>query len=183
MLGINNSKPQDEDTTLDSDAAALVGGEGAFGPEGESARKAILAGQLVVQAIRSALESISTLDFRDELVKMLRIYPSPLRTKALEVVYEDLGGMANIGGRPAARARLSLLTRNLYERPYDSEVKDDRGVVLQGVKLVEEIGRIGKEIRRIAKMKGSDWRDVAGEWIAARMDEYSSNIELVSIIV
>lgn len=101
---------------------------------------------------------------------MLRTYPSPLRTRALEVVYEDLGRAAGGSGKIAARARLLLLTKGLYDRAYEAGAEDKAGLVLSGVPLVEEMGRIGKEIRRSAKSADSDWLDLAGEWLATLVE-------------
>lgn len=172
---------------IDGAAGDIVGGEGAFGEDGEEARKAILGGQLVLQAIRSALEGVpadepeqligegSGMAFRQGLLDMLRMYPSPLRIKCLEVVYADLN---SIGGEQKGQASLMLLTRGLYDRPYDPAVKEQAGVVLQGVELVEEIGRIGKAIKGAVKGAGPDFGLLAGQWLDARIRE-SDNDDLV----
>jgi U3 small nucleolar RNA-associated protein 6 len=169
-----------------------IGGEGSFGPEGEDARKAILGGQLVLQAIRSALaatpvtsgSSTTTLngglDFREGLLATLRAYPSPLRLTCLEVVYADLEKAAEGGGRAGAQARMLLLTRGLYDRPYEAGRKDDGRVVLEGVELVEAVGTIGKEIRKAVKIAGPEFGEVAGVWLDQRIQENRENPELVS---
>lgn len=165
------------------DDEELIDGQGSFGPEGEDARKAILSGQLVVHAIGSALQAAVTesgIGLGEELLGMLRTYPSPLRSKALEVVYEALEEVAKKTDKAGARARLFILTKRLYDRPYDPTVKDEGGVVLSGLELVEELGRIGREIRRIAKgTKGSDWADVAGAWLGEQIDSFGRNGDLV----
>lgn len=181
----------------DGDVDALVGGDGAFGPEGEDARRAILAGQLVVHALESALAKVPAGDagrdagadpavaadgmaFRENLLTMLRAYPSPLRAKALDVVYADLEHIVASGGRDGARARLALLTRPLYDRAYEPGVEDKPGIVLEGVDLVEALGSIGKEVRAVAKKAGPAWGDVAGEWIVDRIRDAKDNTDLVS---
>lgn len=169
----------------------LVGGEGSFGPDGEDARKAILAGQLVVHAIDSALDAIPCsagpagtepdgLSFRQQLLDMLRKYPSPLRARALDVVYEDLGKAAGSGSdRVAARARLHLLTKGLYDRAYVAGEEEKGDMALSGVPLVEELGKIGKEIRRSAKTSGPDWLEVAGDWLADLVESTELSEDLV----
>lgn len=183
VLGINGTAVTLEDSAFQGNDQELIGGEGSFGPEGEEARQAILAGQLVVHAISSALEVISAkggTGFREELLDMLRVYPSPLRSKALVVVYDDLEEIARRGGKAGAQARLLVLTKRLYDRPYDPTIQDNGGMVLSGLQLVEEIGRIGKDIRRSAKTaKGSDWADVAGSWMATHIDQLKGNDDLV----
>lgn len=178
VLGINMEN-KSTDKEFDGDAAALAGGDGAFGEEGEEARRAILSGQLVIHAIQEALGKVSPtgreiengevldgMDFRTGLIAMLRSYPSPLRTKALGVVYEDLEKVAAAGGMAGAQARLSLVTRPLYDREYEAGEKPTAGVVLNGVALVEALGGIGKEIRSTAKKAGPEFVEVAGIWLA-----------------
>ncbi|RSH93825.1 U3 snoRNP protein [Saitozyma podzolica] len=192
VLGIKNelaSSTSRSEVDFEGDPEALIGGEGAFGPEGEEARKAILAGQLVVHALTSALEAIPLnappeeegdgIAFRESLLTMLRSYPSPLRTRCLKVVYDELEAGSKAGGRNAARARLLLLTKGLYDRPYDPERRDDGGVVLEGVYLVEELGGIGKEIRKASKEDtAGDWVDVAGGWLAKQIELCGDNKDL-----
>ncbi|KAK8869541.1 hypothetical protein IAR55_000107 [Kwoniella newhampshirensis] len=181
----------DEGGEYDGNAEALAGGEGAFGPEGEDARKAILAGQLVVHALASALEAIPStaptnglegdgMTFREELLTLFRHYPSPLRTKCLSAMYEDLDTIARGDDTFAARAKLLSLARKLYDRQYQEEVEEDQGeVVLEGVELVEELGTIGKEIRKSAKGNhGSAWLDVAGEWLVDQIEGCEDNEQL-----
>lgn len=189
VLGINvepQSRSPDESGAVDPDV--LTGGEGSFGPEGEDARKSILAGELVVHAIKQALETIMAdgvggMEFRDGLLAMLRIYPSALRGKALEAVYEDLDTIARSGGEIGAKARLTKLTRGLYDRPYDPAVRDEGGVVLSGVDLVEEIGRIGKGIKKAANEGGQEWSTLAGDWLFSQLDQCEQNPELVSWLI
>lgn len=185
VLGIENRSEQPSEVSFQGNDEELLAGQGSFGPEGEQARKAILAGQLVVHAISSALDAIPADEdtaFREELLGLLRTYPSPLRTQALGVVYDDLELTATRGGKAGAEARLLALTKHLYDRPYDSSRRDEGTVVLQGVELVEEIGRIGKEIRRHAKgAKGSVWADVAEGWLGEQLDQNGDNLGLVSV--
>lgn len=187
VLGISNTAQPSAVAWEES-----TGGEGSFGPEGEDARKAILGGQLVLQAIRSALaatpvtfgssssNSNGGLDFREGLLATLRTYPSPLRPTCLEVVYGDLEKVAEWGGRAGAQARMLLLTKGLYDRPYEARRKDDGRVVLEGVELVEAIGTIGKEIRKAVKSAGAVFGEVAGLWLDQRIQENKENPELVS---
>ena len=174
LLGIDETEGERSRDTSQGDDRELLAGQGSFGPEGEEARKALLAGQLVMHAIKSALEAIPIhegVGFREGLLGLLRIYPSKLRSKGMEVVYGDLEKMSGGDGVADARARLLVLTRRLYDRAYDSARKETPGIVLDGVELVEELGRIGKEIRQNAKMaKGSQWSEIAGSWLAAQLD-------------
>lgn len=170
------------------DPDALTGGEGSFGPEGEDARKSILSGQLVIHAINSALTSISSTEvggteFRLSLLDTLRIYPSALRSKCLQVVYEDLETISSqTGTSEAATARFTLVTNELYDRPYEPERKDEGGVILEGGDLVDAVGRIGKEIRTVAKSGkyGRDWLELSGEWIVQQISTCGDNSDLVS---
>ncbi|ORY29987.1 U3 small nucleolar RNA-associated protein 6-domain-containing protein [Naematelia encephala] len=195
VLGIKLAEEVPRDSAFEGDSEALIGGEGAFGPEGEDARKAILAGQLVVEAIKPALEAIQPgtdtddvdsedgMAFRQGLVQMLRTYPSPLRTKCLEAIYEELGRIADRGEQQGAKARLVLVTKALYDQAYDPDRKDQGGVVLEGVELVEEYGRIAKEIRKIAKsMTGPDWGDAVGPWLVEQIKQNVENTDLVSFV-
>jgi U3 small nucleolar RNA-associated protein 6 len=185
VLGVNiESKPA---PGSEVDPNALTGGEGSFGPDGEDARKSILSGQLIIHAINSALAAIPSseaegMEFRESLVRLLRIYPSALRTKCLEVVYSDLEGIAESAGDEATRARFMVLTKELYDRPYSPGTKDEGGVVLEGAELVDAIGRIGKEIRAVAKSGkgGSAWLDMAGQWLVQQMALCGDNTDLVS---
>lgn len=144
--------------TFVEDAAVLAGGEGAFGPEGEPARKAILAGQLVITAIESALKSVKTYEFQHGLVVLLRRYPTPLRLKLLDAVYERLGAE-----QADARLSLLLLTRELYDRAYVPG-EEEQEVVLSGVELVDAIGRIAPQLKDV-KSKPEGWGDVAAQWL------------------
>ncbi|TXT13606.1 hypothetical protein VHUM_00973 [Vanrija humicola] len=188
VLGIASKPAEGGDDAFDGDVEALAGGEGAFGPEGEDARRAILSGQLVVHALESALGKVSAtgheknengdivsgIAFREGLLSLLRSYPSPLRTKALGVVYADLERVAAAGGEAGAQARVLLLSRPLLDRPYDPEVRDEGGLVVSGLELVNAYGKIGKEIRSAAKTAGPEFIDEVSKWLAARI---ASDIE------
>jgi U3 small nucleolar RNA-associated protein 6 len=181
VLGVN-IEPKENSNGVDPDA--LTGGEGSFGPEGEDARKSILAGQLIIHAINSALQAIQEeggMEFRKSLIDLLRIYPSALRSKCLDVVYADLERIAKERGEDAAEARFMVLTKELYDRPYDPERKDVGGVVLEGGDLVDAIGKIGKEIRSVAKSGkgGEKWLDMAGKWLVEQMELCGDNTDLV----
>ncbi|RXK42029.1 hypothetical protein M231_00750 [Tremella mesenterica] len=181
LLGLKDAPT----SSTNIDDSALVGGEGAFGPEGEDARKAILNGQLVVHALTSALEAIPAntkhgregdgISFRNSLLDMLRIYPSPLRNKALEVVYEQLGRVSDGSGELAARARMMVITSPLFDRPYDSVQNE-----LEGVELVEALGKVGKEVlNETKKRKGAtSWLAVSGDWVIEQIKEHLQETEL-----
>jgi U3 small nucleolar RNA-associated protein 6 len=164
------------------EAERLTGGEGSFGPDGEDARKAILAGKLVLQAISSALEAISVseqgLEFGLGLVEMLRRYPSALRGKCLDAVFDDLHQSENnaeLDAEIRAEARLAITTRRLYETKYVAG-EEYRG--LEGVELVEELGKVGKEIRKAAKGDAA-FCDVGGRWLADQVQLHQDDEELV----
>ncbi|BEI81560.1 hypothetical protein CcaverHIS002_0207200 [Cutaneotrichosporon cavernicola] len=116
--------------------------------------------------------------FREGLLEMLRSYPSPLRKSALRTVYADLERITAKGGRDGARARLALVTRPLYDRAYEAGQEEKRGIVLEGVELVDALGVIGKEMRSVAKKAGSEWTDIAGAWLAERIAEAGDNADL-----
>ncbi|WVQ78625.1 hypothetical protein IAT38_000711 [Cryptococcus sp. DSM 104549] len=176
----------------EGDADALAGGEGAFGPEGEDARRAILAGQLVVHALTSALKAIKPGDrtsigdrgmvFRGDLLKLFRRYPSPLRARCLDVLHEELGQIAvQQEGEVSAAARLLNISRKLHEKSYEEGETPvaDGEYVLSGLELVEEYGKIGKEIRKVAKeLKSQGWTTEAGEWLMDEMGRHEENLEL-----
>ena len=179
VLGINDTMDQPDSNEVD--AERMTGGEGSFGPDGEDARKAILSGQLVIHAIKSALEAIDGekgMVFRLSLIRLLRRYPSALRGKALDGVFADLGRIADGEDKNlAAEAKLAALTRGLYETKY---VPGEIDKALDGVELVEELGRIGKEIRKSAK-EGSAFLRVAGEWLVQQIKEQRDKDDLVSL--
>jgi U3 small nucleolar RNA-associated protein 6 len=185
VLGVNIEPKATKEGEVDPDA--LTGGEGSFGPEGEDARKSILAGQLIIHAINSSLAAITEgeggMEFRQSLIDLLRIYPSALRSKCLDVIYADLERIAEQGGENAAEARFIVLTKGLYDRSYDPEKKDVGGVVLEGGELVDAIGRIGKEIRSVANSGkgGSKWLDMAGAWLVGQMELCGDNADLVCL--
>ncbi|WWC69191.1 uncharacterized protein I206_103127 [Kwoniella pini CBS 10737] len=200
LLGIKDEETKLENAEgFDGDTDALKGGEGAFGPEGEDARKAILAGQLVIHALQSALEAIPPneppseegdgMEFRQSLINMFRQYPSPLRTKCLGVLYEELGEISRIHTQSraiSAKARLIITTKGLYDREYSPESADIEvgEVVLQGVELVEELGRIGKEIRKSLKVDKDDdsWKEIVGFWLINMIGKFEDNIELTEYL-
>lgn len=162
-------------------AEGMTGGEGSFGPDGEDARKSILSGQLVVHALDSALEAINGtegLEFRLALLEMFRRYPSALRAKCLDAVYTDLEGIAKGGDESAAKAKLALMTKRMYDTIY---VPGQADAPLEGVELVEEVGKIGKEVRKMAK-DGKAFLQVAGRWLGEQV-KTQENDDLVSLLV
>ncbi|WWC89825.1 uncharacterized protein L201_004753 [Kwoniella dendrophila CBS 6074] len=202
LLGIKDSltttehQDQIEGDSEGIDQDALKGGEGAFGEEGEEARKSILAGQLVIHALSSALESIPItttinnqeqgdgMDFRYNLINMLRNYPSPLRSKCLSAIYQELARCSqHESGKLAAKAELVSLTKGLYDIEYDPEREQvgEGEIVLSGIELVEELGKIGKEVRKSIKgdnKENKDWIEVVGLWLIEQIDNFSNNVEL-----
>jgi U3 small nucleolar RNA-associated protein 6 len=174
VLGIGANAKKDkkgeDDDDFDGDTAALVGGDGAFGEEGEEARRAILSGQLVVHAITEALSKVEDMAFRETLIDMLRSYPSPLRAKALGVVYAELEE------RTDAKARLILTTRKLYDRVYEAG-ETPATTALSGVAYVDALGAIGKDIRAQAKKAGPKFAAVAGAWLADRTAEADGELQ------
>ena len=157
----------------------MTGGEGSFGPEGEDARKSILSGQLVIHALESALEAVKGdegLQFRLALLTMFRRYPSALRVKCLEAVYADLEAISKGEGVSAAKAKLAVMTRRIYDMPY---IPGQTDAPLEGVELVEEVGKVGKEIRNKAK-DGKEFLQVAGRWLGDQVEEQKENNDLVS---
>ncbi|WRT67398.1 uncharacterized protein IL334_004369 [Kwoniella shivajii] len=187
LLGIKEGEEVIPEEGFEGDQEALKGGEGAFGPEGEDARKSILAGQLVIHALNSSLESVPSssengMEYRKGLLNMLRKYPSPLRTKCLSVIYEESESISQGDDAVAAEARLLILVKGLYDRPYDPEHNSlaEGDIVLSGVELVEELGKIGKEIRKSVKSnKGNKaWLESAGLWLIGQIRRFDDNVEL-----
>ncbi|EKD04624.1 hypothetical protein A1Q2_01084 [Trichosporon asahii var. asahii CBS 8904] len=165
------------DSSFDGDQLALKGGEGSFGPEGEEARRAILSGQLVLAALSEALKKVSPTDrdahdagsdgiqFRADLLTMLRAYPSPLRSKALEAVYADLQTLSTgqYSEETRARAALLLLTRGLYDREYvpGETVLKPGEAALKGSALVDFYAHLGSELKGASGAMGT----TAGLWL------------------
>lgn len=185
VLGVN-IEPK---AGVDVDTDALTGGEGSFGPDGEDARKAILSGQLALHAINSALEGIPPTDpmgmeFRQSLLDALRVYPSALRTKCLEAVYDNLRRIDGDAGKGVwAQATFAVVTKDLYDRPYDPERKDEGEVVLAGEGMVDALGKIGKEIRAVAKRGdgGQEWLELSGFWLGDQIVASGDNASLVRL--
>lgn len=195
LLGIEDTPKASSLSDDEVESDALIGGEGAFGPEGETARKAILSGQLVVHAVSSALEAIPAvatdkkspksagMSLRNLLLDTLRTYPSPLRATALEPVYADLSQLATSTGRIAAEARLLLMTRGLFDRPYESQ--DAADSALDEVQTIEEIGKIGRAMKKEAKRLKGDaaWLEVAGGWLVDQAVAYKGNADLQAYLL
>lgn len=169
------------DASFDGDQMALKGGEGSFGPEGEEARRAILSGQLVLSALGEGLRKVQPgdidkhdagtdgLQFRQDLLVMLRSYPSPLRAKALEAIYADLDSLTTNGRYSEdirARAALLLLTRGLYDREYVPGSSQKPGeAALTGPALVDFYGQLGAALKGASGAMAS----AAGEWLLAQL--------------
>lgn len=181
-LGIETLGGAAVSSEFDGDALALKGGEGSFGPEGEDARRAILSGQLVLSALNEALKKVAPTDrdahdkdsdgmaFREDLLVMLRAYPSPLRSKALEAIYADLERLTTDGRQSEeirARAALLLLTRGLYDREYvpGEPLLQPRQPALKGPALVDFYGSVG------AALKGATgpMATTAGLWLVDQL--------------
>ena len=192
LLGIKDPSRASSKADEEVDSDALIGGEGSFGPEGETARKAILRGQLVVHAVSSALEAIPAqtpdaksfqqagMSLRTLLLDTLRTYPSPLRATAMEPIYADLSRLATDTGRIAAEARLLLVMKGLFDRPYTSQGGEEPA--LDEVQTIEEIGKIGRAVLKEAKRLKGDaaWLEVAGGWLVEQAAAYKDNTDLVS---
>ena len=185
VLGVN-IEPK---AGVEVDPEALTGGEGSFGPDGEDARKSILSGQLVIHALNSALTAVPAteprgMDFRQDLLDTLRIYPSALRSKCLDVVYDDLRQISSSSEAEtstAATARFAVVTKELYDRTYEPERKDEGGLILEGADLVDALGKIAKEIRAVAKtgQYGETWLVLSGEWLVQQISQCGENADLV----
>ena len=181
VLSIRVPDPPDG---ADVDPENFVGGEGSFGPDGENARRAILSGQLAIQAISSALEAISPeadngMAFRKDLLKLTHSYPSTLRLRCSQAVYTELDNHVQGESPIAAEAFLLRLTRGLRERPYTGATSTSD---LGGETVVKEIGLIGLEIRKHAKSGGPAFGEVAGSWLVEQMALHQDNENLVSIV-
>ncbi|WVO14187.1 hypothetical protein L204_101819 [Cryptococcus depauperatus] len=122
----------------DGDLDALRGGEGAFGPEGEDARKAILAGQLVIHALTSALKAIKPdalierkkhggMWYRESLLVLLRDYPSPLKTKCVDLLYEELKDISKSTEDVASTAKKMMKVARKIRKSFDEEREHELG--------------------------------------------------------
>ena len=98
-----------------------------------------------------------------------RAYLLIAQMKGLEILYAHLEGVAGGGQRTGSEARIILVSKGLYDRGYEPGREETGGIVLGGVALVEEFGRIGESILSISKRKLEGWADVAGHWLAQQI--------------
>ena len=155
-------------------------GKGAFGESGESARKQLVDGQLVLTVLNNSFARPglrNDLGYRLRLIQLFRGYPTGLRDKLLRCVYGDM--MQTPGLRRDCTARRVVLESGLFDRVYDPEV-DEREV---GVKLVhpvegesERIAVEGEEkvkvISRVVKALKADQEDVEGELVGEERERW-----------
>jgi hypothetical protein len=185
---------KEEDVDTDKDEVEQDEGKGAFGETGESARKRLIDGQLILTVLRNSFTRPGLqddLDYRLRLVRLFRTYPTGLRIKLLRCIYENMnqGALAR-----NVTARRVVLESRLFDRAYDPESGEDQGQVLSdplkgeservvlvpGEERVRVVGEIVKKIkaeqdveRVVRQEKGEEawvswrqqWEEVAGEWI------------------
>jgi U3 small nucleolar RNA-associated protein 6 len=169
--------PPTNDADADADAAHADDerdtGKGAFGESGESARKQLVDGQLVLTVLNNSFTRPGLKDdlgYRLRLIELFRGYPTGLRGKLLDCVYGNIKAIPGL--RRDYMARRVVLESGLFDRVYDPEV-DEREV---GVKVVDpvmgESGRIAVEgeekvkvISRVVNAFKADQEDVEGELV------------------
>lgn len=126
--------PLKEESEDDDDDDA---GKGAFGETGESARKQLVDGQLVLTVLRNSFtrpELADDLDYRLRLIHLFRSYPTGLRKVLLRCVYESLDGEGLKGDRTARRVKIES---TLFDREYDPEV--DESNVVEGTRIIDPV--------------------------------------------
>lgn len=172
----------------DSSAEEPDLGQNAFGESGEAARKAIISGDLVITVLRSAFSNSSLgtdLEFHLQLVALFRRYPTGLRPRLLECVYEHMQQEPTLKWNPVARR--TILERTLFDAPYDPEADAKRSegdVVVQGEELVAELGKVVKALRapvgEAPEGWTRTWNEEVGMWLLRWADRMSDNQDLVS---
>jgi U3 small nucleolar RNA-associated protein 6 len=169
-------------------------GQNAFGSSGEPGRRAIVRGDLVMAVLRSSFSRPGmkeSVDWHVSLIRLLRSYPTGLRTALLEVIYDSLAML------PETSAQRVVLTKGLYDRTYRSDERlsrldEDRGfelddaedeVVLEGEELVKELGNV------VSAMQGTpdvlsgrevEWNEEVGLWLIKWAGRVQDNEALVS---
>lgn len=177
-------------------------GMGAFGESGESARKQLINGQLVLTVLNNSFNRpglAHDLGYRLRLIELFRTYPTGLRRKLLDCVYESMRADERLRGDwTARRVRVEC---GLFDRGYDPEVDERevgevvRGrvegegerVVVMGEEKVRMISRVVEKLRGrqddvedllLVREERERWRagwdEVVGDWIlrwAGRMKE------------
>lgn len=195
VLGIDLAGDEEGAEKMDEDVAAGLEnddlGANAFGSDGEQARKSIIRGDLIITVLQSAFSNPvlgKSLPFHIDLLHLLRIYPTGLRPRLLTAVYTHLEEEPSFHFNPVARK--TLLERTLYDSAYDpedtkprmSETMDDP-VVLHGQELVQELGKIVKQLRKPVPNAPegweSAWNEQVGLWLLDWAQKMSSNEDLV----
>jgi U3 small nucleolar RNA-associated protein 6 len=195
VLGIDLAGDEEGAEKMDEDVAAGLDnddlGANAFGSDGEQARKSIIRGDLIITVLQSAFSNPvlgKSLPFHIDLLHLLRTYPTGLRPRLLNAVYTHLEEEPSFQFNPVARK--TILERTLYDSAYDpedtkprtSETTDDP-VVLHGQELVQELGKIVKQLRKpvpgAPEGWESAWNEQVGLWLLDWAQKMSSNEDLV----
>ena len=157
---------KEEDDETDPIDQGRDQGKGAFGQTGESARKKLVDGQLVLTVLRNSFARPGlreSLDYRLRLVHLFRKYPTGLRTKLLGCVYESMRDDPLDRDHTARRVRSEA---KLFDRTYDPEVDEqqmqdgqavshpvrgesDRIVLARGEEKVRTISEIIKTMKAV----------------------------------
>lgn len=168
-------------------------GANAFGQDGEAARKSIIRGDLIITVLESAFSDPTLskdLDFHLDLLHLLRTYPTGLRPRLLDAVHAHFSAEPAFEWNPVAR--ITTLSRTLYEAPYDPEHDPAKArtesaaedpVVLHGQALVMELGKIVKALRKpvVGAPEGFEqaWTEHVGLWLLEWAGKMSQNEDLV----
>lgn len=195
-LDVQAGLPAQED---DDEDAAL--GQHAFGASGEVARKAIIRGDLIITVLSSTFTHPvlgNDLDFHLSLIHLFRRYPTGLRLRLLDAVYEHIEHASALHWNPVAQR--TVIERALYDAPYDpeqeskyrGEAQEEERVVLTGEALVAELGKIVKRLRAKGSEEQVDsdrpqdweqkWNEEVGLWLLrwAGHEQVVDNEALVS---
>ncbi|KAJ9111000.1 hypothetical protein QFC22_006645 [Naganishia vaughanmartiniae] len=179
----------------EDDDADTVLGQHAFGASGETARKAIIRGDLIITVLSSTFSHPvlgNDLEFHLSLIHLFRRYPTGLRLRLLDAVYDHIEHAPALRWNPVAQR--TVIERALYDAPYDPEreskqkfeAKDEDRVVLSGEALVAELGKIVKSLRakgsseEAASDQPQDWEQKWNEEVGLWLLRWAGHEQVVA---
>lgn len=171
-------------------------GQNAFGETGESARKAIMRGDLIQTVLKSAFENQtlgSDLSFQQALLRLFRSYPTALRTPLLLTVYEQISQNPVLSRN--TEARRVVLEAELYDRDYQpDEVRlvapvgwelsegESIPVITEGEELVLALASVVEKMREVpsgwTKQEVDSWNEEVGFWLLKWAGRVGDNEDL-----
>lgn len=170
-------------------------GQNAFGQTGESARKAIMRGDLIRTVLESSFGKLGhDLTYVQQLLHLLRAYPTALRSSLLDIVYAHML-KENVLKRNS-KARRYVLEAELYDRAYQPDeprieipedwVLDDdetRPVIVDGEALVLGLASVTDKLRAspegFSKQDMAEWNQEVGFWLLKWAQRAEENEDLV----